>query len=718
MMRSSGRNRLSLRVPFRKDEPAYALLGRLALRHGHVSLHSFAACVDLARRPLYGSEMLSEVAKLAGIDPTKLTRCSPISCSRHKFQYQNAVFGRSKWTPERRRSCPLCIREDLSDPHAIDQPWMCHRRFWWDFWAVDSCPIHRTWLIDTCPKCKTTFEPDYTNVRMCRCRYDLAAYTPDILSESDCKIDAYILARLLGSPHSGLGPLENMPLPSAVLAISGVGSAEVLRKGELFETVNRERRLECKMAAGELLQNWPQGFDKGLDRRVAEWMARQSSDVSDGAGHIYGSLYRWLCTHRDSAYDVLRSGTAQHYFSQVAPHRVTKIFGKRACPLMWTSVSAVNNEFGLPSLSRELYPLLCALEIAEPGNIRHADLRIPRTRMVELRNLWEDSLQIGEASRKLGVQPRAIRHFIDLGLIGSIYHYHTHLISKNDVTRLLSATIGIQTRTFDGVPVGAISLAMAGRQFKTVALARIVQAIVKGTVSIVGRLSGQLGFQSLLVDVAAVRNLVPPKERSETLSRRNATRLLKLDRPTIQALIKLGYLRTSTSEKGGPAKLTFAGIRAFKSEYIVAGQAAKRVGMCGKSLVAALRAAGIVEQVSGSMIRRRFYRRTKRLHAALESLRQHQFKSRTEAVLSITRDALLEHGGPLQARYLTSRITEQGVSMAAGRAITIVSSILWRHSEEFVRIPGRGYWFARVSSERARCRNGPCSERAVGVTVP
>jgi hypothetical protein len=283
-MRNSKRNSLSLRVPFRKEEPAYALLGRIALRYGHVSLRSFASCVDVGTSHLYGRETMSEVAKLAGIDPVELAKWSPMCFSRHKFQFQNMIFGRSQWIPQRRRCCPLCVQEDMKDLHAIDRPWMHHRRFWWDFRAIDTCPIHQTCLIDTCPRCKTRFERDFTNVRICRCKFDLATYTPDLLDNSDCEIDGYILARLLGSPRSRLGPLENMPLSSAVLAIAKVGSLEVLRKGERFEAVSRKRRLECKMTAGEIFQSWPESFDEILDRRVLDSKECQPKSL----GQTYG----------------------------------------------------------------------------------------------------------------------------------------------------------------------------------------------------------------------------------------------------------------------------------------------------------------------------------------------------------------------------------------------------------------------------------------------
>jgi hypothetical protein len=113
--------------------------------------------------------------------------------------------------------------------------------------------------------------------------------------------------------------------------------------------------------------------------------------------------------------------------------------------------------------------------------------------------------------------------------------------------------------------------------------------------------------------------------------------------------------------------------------------------MCGIALVPALRAAGFVEEVPITC--GRFYRRTKRLHAALENLRQSQFKSKTAAIRSISRNTLLEHGAPLMARCLTDKIIELGV-LPAGSGIASVCSTLRNYPEEFVRLPERRFWIA------------------------
>jgi len=634
-MQRTERNRLSLRVPFRKEEPAYALLGRLALRYGHVSLRSFATCLDLLKTPLYSSEIVSDVAMLAGIDPNELAKWSLVRVSRHKYRYRDFTFGRWKWILGRRRSCPGCIHDDLSDPHAPDRPWMCNRRFWWDFRAIDCCPIHRTWLLDACPKCKEVFGTDYTNVRYCSCGYDLASYVPEALSKSDCAIDEFILSGLLGLPHSGLGPLDTMPFVAAIVAISGLGSAEVLHRGEKFEFVNRERRLECKMAAGVLFRNWPHNFHDDLSKRVAKSMAQSQSGTSDCVGRIYGALYRWLSRNIDPAYEVLRSAFERHYFSGVVPLRTTTIFRKRTCPLSWVSIEALNAECDLPPTSRDLYPFLRALGIVDPGEIRRETLRIPRSRIAELRALRVDSLSVIEAARRLGVQRRDVRALIKLGLIRSIDDSGSaHLISKSDLTRILDATTRVQTSTFDAAPVGAISLTNVGRKFRAVSVTRIVPAILEGTVTVVGRLSRKSTFGGLLVDIASVQALVSSERRPEALLLRDAVRLLKFAPGKMRSLIKLGYLKTSNSESHKAARLTLASIRAFKSEYMTGGQAAKRARMNFRSMAKCLREAGILEQAPGQMY---FYRRTKRLYAALEELRDCQFASKKEAILSLER---------------------------------------------------------------------------------
>jgi hypothetical protein len=143
------------------------------------------------------------------------------------------------------------------------------------------------------------------------------------------------------------------------------------------------------MAAGALFQNWPQAFCKNLDQRILY----ERSEVTDSIERMYGSLYRWLAQHADPAYDVLRSTVEHHYLSTRVLHRQTRIFGRRACSIKWTSLGVLNAECGLPVDSRNLLPFLRALGIATPGR-RRGILRIPRSKVAELIRLRDDSLPI------------------------------------------------------------------------------------------------------------------------------------------------------------------------------------------------------------------------------------------------------------------------------------------------------------------------------------
>jgi hypothetical protein len=360
------------------------------------------------------------------------------------------------------------------------------------------------------------------------------------------------------------------------------------------------------------------------------------------------------------------------------------MFGYRSCPLAQISVSVLNTELGLAPHSNELYPFMRALGIADTRQGRRADLRIPRSRIDELKELRKDSLQFREAATKLGLPRKYVGVLIKSGLIRSIDIFPIHLISRSDVTRLLELTARVQAPTFNDVPEGMISVANVGKRFRAIAL--IISAILEGTVCIVGRLSGKSGFQSSLLNMMSVRKLITSARRRENLSCREAAKLLKLHRQIIPRLIKLGHLKSPSSVKRKRTTLTLEGIRSFKSEYMVA----KRVGMHPTSVVSALEAEGIVGEQLGTI--GRLYRRTRRFYVALAKLRQQRFKSRREAILSTTRRVLLEHGRPLRASDLAARIVEQGVSLPANRPASVVAGNLCRHRKDFVYIPGSGYW--------------------------
>lgn len=162
----------------------------------------------------------------------------------------------------------------------------------------------------------------------------------------------------------------------------------------------------------------------------------------------------------------------------------------------------------------------------------------------------------------------------------------------------------------------------------------------------------------MLVDGVAVLRLFSPLGKSgKTISLRDAASLLHVSLETLDGLIKLGYLGTLARHEI-PRQLHLASVRAFKCEYMSAGHVSRLVGMTAFSLSSALRKHGIVGHRVG---RGRFFRRTKKLYAWIEKLRQFPFKSRKEAVLSIARDILLEHGRPLRGRDIVVRFAQRGV---------------------------------------------------------
>jgi len=70
-----------------------------------------------------------------------------------------------------RRICPACFREDR------DCDGFVHDRLTWSFMPIDTCPAHRTPLVDKCPRCSSQLKylAQFPDLGSCvSCRFDLS----------------------------------------------------------------------------------------------------------------------------------------------------------------------------------------------------------------------------------------------------------------------------------------------------------------------------------------------------------------------------------------------------------------------------------------------------------------------------------------------------------------------------------------------------------------
>ncbi len=73
--------------------------------------------------------------------------------------------------------------------------------------------------------------------------------------------------------------------------------------------------------------------------------------------------------------------------------------------------------------------------------------------------------------------------------------------------------------------------------------------------------------------------------------------------------------------------------------------------------------------------------------------------SRKEEVAAVARKIILERGEPIMRDELYGLLTGQGLTIKGRDPYMVLSTMLWRMSNEIVRIEGGGYWPAGVKNE-------------------
>jgi len=249
-------SRLPLRVRFASFEPAYGLLGRLAVRHGYSTSREFASEISLGIRnfvhDVENGRCLAELALLTGI-PEAVIRASTryVDESGAMFIGGELLHARDdhKASSAAGRVCPDCLRADL-DEREGSMACRPHRRVWWDLTAVTACPIHGALLIGTCRACGGRLSRELASPRYCRCGCDLSELCSVALEPSDLAADRYLVGRLGGVERSTHALLDSMPLHIAALAMIRIGRASLVGARGLSKKGDRiEPAMQARMAS-------------------------------------------------------------------------------------------------------------------------------------------------------------------------------------------------------------------------------------------------------------------------------------------------------------------------------------------------------------------------------------------------------------------------------------------------------------------------------------
>lgn len=247
---------LPLRVRPAQFEPAYGLLGRLAVRHGYSTSRAFVADMSFGIadfvHDLECGRRVTELALLTKVTETALVAATMITDRKGVLRIGSewvSVTANHLAISGTGRVCPHCLWADLE---TRDGPIACrpHRRVWWDLAGVVSCPCHGVLLLHVCPNCGNCPSRLPASPRYCKCGHDLAGSITPSLDDADLTSDRYLIGRLGGGETSTHPLFDRMPLHAAALAMLQIGQAVMFgARGIRFKRRFNQPALQAKIAS-------------------------------------------------------------------------------------------------------------------------------------------------------------------------------------------------------------------------------------------------------------------------------------------------------------------------------------------------------------------------------------------------------------------------------------------------------------------------------------
>lgn len=313
----NGNSRL-LRTPHpMSDESFWGYMTRLSEANGYPFSHWILNLAHLNLSHLLSRHSivfqqnldLSTLARLIGVDVSELLALTypPAATTEQPSQPKHLFWGlpvrRQIISLQRSKICPACLRESN----------YCSRL--WDLVPLTVCHLHKSLLIDTCPKCNKNITWTREHVCSCPCGFDWRDISSETLEDSELEVGRHIhnLCNRACDAHeesltSKVAPLLRLSLDdsiSALLFIAGQHVGSGAGTGRHVASLNRYSALHSLLTlAYSVFKNWPHNFHQFLEwRRSRQNQSTEGSGLERDFGRFHHLLHRFLSS---SSFDFMR----------------------------------------------------------------------------------------------------------------------------------------------------------------------------------------------------------------------------------------------------------------------------------------------------------------------------------------------------------------------------------------------------------------------------
>lgn len=524
-------------VPYRVDETPASLVSRLAFRHRTDSTRIFSLDMGWPFQAIVNGDpaALADLADLVGISVEPLADAAIVRTS-DAFSLRDQQLAKPMLRRARTVICPRCLAEDLRD---IPQPWMASGRVQWQLDPIRTCHLHHVALTEIAVVNSPNLMNDFA--RLAAPWIDEIRRLADAIDKATpSSMEAYLLERLDGA--AGPTWLDALPWHAAAKTCEMIGAVALFGRKAAIKTMSDAQWREAGGVGFEIASAGPSGIRSFLDGLRSSYDG--SSSDSSGPQAWFGRLHTWLSDTRLPGFDPMRDIVIEMVGELEPVGADDRLYGR---PIVERrrlhSIRTAALETGMHP--KRLRKILASSGVVPPDHHQWSNDRVifSATEAEDVLARATHAISEQEAQTYLNAGRVQTRLLVEHGLIRPIIACDEKALRPIYDTRELDAFLANLTaraKEVESLASPAFRINDAAKRSNCSAM-EVVQAILDGRLGWVGRVAGETGYLSVLVDVTEVRDLVRGDHGNRlTLARVQSE--LNTTFAVVDALVRTGIL--------------------------------------------------------------------------------------------------------------------------------------------------------------------------------
>ncbi|AIL59265.1 TniQ family protein [Pseudomonas alkylphenolica] len=565
------------------DESLNGYLLRLAEENFLGSTTALLRPIGIRLKAQYSQRELQAIAEYHGLELQRLQCLAGFPALNGSLQ--SGAFMRKAATAV----CPECLRQE----GYIRQAWH-HELF-------TACPTHQLLLMDQCPECDAPAELNRGAVSRCRCGYALSEAGGHPADAANLFISSVLLAQ--PSRPCGLSGLSDEPgvpadIDKFLLFLANLTLPTPQRKNA---AISFHRALEINDACYALAENLPERFRAFVQNKVQAANQLKSSRFV----HNLGPWYKELNTSfASSAYSSVRA-TVCSVMLERADAPINRKMKYIAAELLGQKKTFTACEAArlLGSSPDRIVSLVKTGKLA--GEIMSGaavEFCVVDRAAVEAQQKAAKGLVAGkELLSLLNITRRVRERLLASGVLNRVPDNDKPLFAKGeyrveDIQRLIDTLNGGCCHAASVSSLGLDDI--SGKRFSHEQAQELYRLIFSGQIKPVMRDIGIQGLAAFKFDHDELRRHLRQEPTMPELSITDLTKITRWKHETIRAWIERGLLpaRTEFDEGRRRVFISVANLVTFLSRYVVAADAAERLGSKSIWLTKPLKTKGVLAQ--------------------------------------------------------------------------------------------------------------------------